>query len=219
MSLSLVTPPTEEPISVDELRTHLRLEGADDSENSLLSGLIEAARLRVETETRRQVVTATYDMFLDEFPQRKASDDWGVDSALPPQDREFGRKLSLDAIEFPLPPLQSVVSVQYLDGNEDLQTVSSSVYRVDAVSEPGRVIPAPDSFWPVGTSRVPNAVQIRFIAGYGDASEVPASVKVAIKELCGHWYENREAVSAVRLMEIPLGISAILAPNRWGSYV
>jgi hypothetical protein len=219
MALSIVSAPSEEPVSVEELRVHLRLDGADDSENTLLGGLISAARARVETMLRKQIVTATYDLFLDSFPLRKDGEGWGIDKAHPPQDRERGKKLEIEQIEIPLPPLQSVTSVKYTDANAVLQTIDSSLYSVDSVSLPGRIIPTPSSNWPSSLDRIPNAVEIRFVAGYGLAVDVPESIKLAIKFLAAHWYENREATSGIKLQSTPMGVDALLDAEQWGSYV
>lgn len=46
------------------------------------------------------------------------------------------------------------------------------------------------------------------------ADALPA-VKMAIKLLVGHWYENREAASEVRIEDAPLAFGALIAPLRW----
>ena len=58
-----------------------------------------------------------------------------------------------------------------------------------------------------------DAVTVTYKAGYGDAaSAVPPRTKHAIKLLLGHLWRNREAVSAVRLTEVPMAIDALLRP-------
>jgi Phage gp6-like head-tail connector protein len=83
-------------------------------------------------------------------------------------------------------------------------------YVVDTHCEPGRIFPgSPGSLWP-NVLFLPNAVQIHFTAGYGDASKVPAGLKVAIKMLVANWYENREAAAAGHFGEIPSHIQTLL---------
>jgi uncharacterized phiE125 gp8 family phage protein len=54
-------------------------------------------------------------------------------------------------------------------------------------------------------------VTIVYKAGYGDAStDVPDKTIAAIKLFCGHLYENRIAVTDMNLIEIPLGVKALL---------
>lgn len=217
MSLSLITPPAEEPVTVSELREHLRLESSDDSENVLLSGLIIGARQRVETLLRRQIITAAYDLFLDEFPYRRGGR-WGAYQRNPVGGGSIGDIYDISAIYLPLPPLQSVTSVSYIDANEVTQVVAASNYIVDASSEPARIVPVSTFTWPTPGGR-PNAVITRFVTGYGDASFVPENIKIAIKMLAAHWYENREEGSSIRIRENPIGIDALLDAERWGNYV
>jgi uncharacterized phiE125 gp8 family phage protein len=73
----------------------------------------------------------------------------------------------------------------------------------DADSEPPRVFPLAQQYWPATVS-VPNAVQIHFTAGYGDhADDVPARALVLILQLTGNWYENRESTSELDMRAIP----------------
>lgn len=173
MRLTLVTPPTVAPLSLDETKAHLRVEF--DKEDDLIRGLITGAREAFERETGRQLLTATWRLFLDRFPR-------------------FDR----EPIELPRPPLQSVSSIKYLDSAGAEQPWASSEYTTEALSGPkaerGVVFPKPDKEYPV-TRVIPNAVTIDFIAGYGDeAEDVPEEIKEVLLAWIGHRYENREAV-------------------------
>ncbi len=66
MALTLFTPPTAEPVSLEEAKRHLRVDGNDEDVDIL--GLITAAREQAERHTRRQLLTATWDLKLDRFP-------------------------------------------------------------------------------------------------------------------------------------------------------
>lgn len=196
MSLYLVTAPTPEPLTRLELEQQfLRVTTSDEEE--LLDSLIVVARERAELETGRALCTQTWDYKLDEFPLT-------------------------DSIELPLAPLISVTSVKYVDVDGVEQTWSSANYTVDAPAGPyankGRVIRNYDvTSWPdVRTQRL--AVTVRFVAGYGDADDVPEQVKHAMKLMIGHWYENRQDVSTLdrgeTMIGIPMGASALLSPFR-----
>lgn len=41
------------------------------------------------------------------------------------------------------------------------------------------------------------------------------TVKMAIRLLVGHWYENREAVAEANISSVPLAFDALIAPLRW----
>jgi uncharacterized phiE125 gp8 family phage protein len=192
MGLSLVTAPAAEPISATEAKAHCRVDHSLD--DTLIGTLITAARQRIETWQRRQLVTATWDWKLDDFPRDG--------------DRTF---------YVPLPPLQSITSITYVDADGNSQTLSSSVYTVDAVSEPGRIVEAYGQSWPA-TRKQPNAVTVRFVAGYGLAAAVPEATKAALKLLVGHWFANREAVQPGTLTELPLAVERLLDVGDWGDY-
>jgi len=66
MSLTIVTPPAEEPVTLTEAKNHLRVDLSDD--DSLISALIVAAREHAEAITRRAFITQTLKLSLDAFP-------------------------------------------------------------------------------------------------------------------------------------------------------
>lgn len=98
-------------------------------------------------------------------------------------------------IDLPLPPLQSVESVTYTDPDGVEQTFAE--FEADTVG--GSVAPAYGVYWPA-TRAVPNAVRVRFKAGYL-AGECPFSIRAAILLLVGALYENREAYHTGKLVE------------------
>lgn len=115
----------------------------------LLNMLITAARQHAETYLKRKLITQTLDLHLDSFPC------W--------------------TIKIPV-PLQSVTAITYYDTDGVEQTLAADQYLVDSTTEPARITPAPTLVWPVTQYRN-NAVKVRFVAGYGAASTVPACVK------------------------------------------
>ncbi len=136
-------PPVEEPVLLGELMAYLDLD--DDSEKVMLQGLVSAARIQAELITRRQLVTATYDVSFEDFPFNAMR----------------GRGLpDAGILRLPKPPLQSVTSIKYIDSAGVQQTLSSALYQVDIASEPGRVLPVYGQYWPV-TRRQMNAVTVR----------------------------------------------------------
>ena len=164
--LSLVTPAATEPVTLDEVRRQLAL-GDNTTHDAMLLTYIAAARDYVERYTNRQLVTATWDLQIDWFP------------------------LGLEPIYLPRGPLQSVTSITYLAAADGASTTwSSANYRVLTSTDPGKIVPAfsvayPASRWIAG------AVTIRFVAGYGAASAVPAQLKQAILLLVTNLFESR----------------------------
>lgn len=184
-ALSLVTAPTTEPVTVDDFKSHSRID-ADEEDASTITGYLKASRKLVETYLRRQLITATYRFSLDRFP--------------------------CDCIELPLPPVQSVSALAYVDSDGTTQTWDSSNYRLDTYSEPARIEPAYNVSWP--TIRcVSNAVNVTFVCGYGAAGAVPDTIKTAIKITTAVLFEMRD-VSA----PLPEQAKHLLMSERWGSY-
>ena len=185
--LTLITAPTSEPITIDEVISHLRIDGSD--EYGLIESYIKAARVYCEKWQNRAYIPQTWMLDLDDFPDE-------------------------DYINIPLPPLQSVSSVVYYDTDDNNYTLSTSEYLVDIDNEPGRIYLNYSKTWPSITLRPANAVEITFIAGYGDADDVPQHIKQAILLLVGHMYENREATSFQNFTELPFAVESLLWTDR-----
>jgi hypothetical protein len=58
MTSTLIAPPGEEPVTLAAAKAYCRVDASD--EDALFTGLIAAARLEVETETGRALVTQTW---------------------------------------------------------------------------------------------------------------------------------------------------------------
>jgi len=189
MALVLVTGPATEPVSKEDAKAHLRVDGTDD--DAYITALIVTARRHVEAILRRALMPQTWKLVLDSWPD--------------------------DVLKLPKPPLTSVSSVAYLDEDGESQTFASANYVVDTNSEPGRLTLAKGASWPSGELYTLGAVQIQFVAGYADADAVPQEYKQAILLLAGHFYENREAVVAAQganIQELPMAVQALLMPTR-----
>lgn len=182
MTLQLVTPPAEEPVTLSEAKLHLRADFDDD--NDLINMLIEAARVAVETITLRQLVTARWRMVLDSFPGPSMM---GV---------PFGQPFSLPdhAILIPKAPIANVVSIEYQDMGGVWQIMPATDYVVDSACEPARITPIFGRIWPINLPQI-GSVRVTFDAGYGDATTVPAGLKSWMKLRIGSLYAHREEVA------------------------
>jgi len=195
MALKLITPPAVEPVTLDEAKEHLRVDGTN--EDNLIAALIAAARRWCEQFQRRAYITQIWELWLNEWPCDTAGYSKGY-------------------ITVPRPPLQDVTSIKYYGTDNVEYTFDSGNYFVDTKSEPGRVVLGYNKSWPSATLRPANGVVVIFTAGYGDtADKVPGEVKHAIKLLIGHWYENREAVIVGSISRgIELAVNSLLWPDR-----
>lgn len=67
MTFVVAVAPTEEPVTVAELKTHARISGTlSDTE---IGAMITAARQYAEAELGRWIITQTVDAYFDSFPQ------------------------------------------------------------------------------------------------------------------------------------------------------
>ncbi len=96
--------------------------------------------------------------------------------------------------------------------------LASTAYQVDARSQPGRLIAAPSTYWPVTLTDTFNAVTILYTSGYGaTGSSVPRALRQAMLLLIGQWHEHREEVvidSRLSLIEMPVAAKALCSPFR-----
>jgi len=162
-------------------------------EDTLITGFIKAAREYCEGYQNRAYITQTWELLLDEFP-----------------DSPF---------QLPLPPLQWTIaadmSITYYDTALAPHIIATADYQVDVDSYKGRVCPAYGKSWPIVTLRPMNGVVVQFKAGYGDAAaDVPELVRLAIKVLAGHMYENREATDVKKHFEVPFAVHSLLGLDR-----
>lgn len=166
MALRQTVEPASEPLDLaTEVKPFLRVE--HDRDDGVINGLIAEARFDCEHQTERQLVTATWKLTLDGFP-----------------DGNGGAVL-------PRPPLLSIVSVVYVATDGTSTTLDSGEYAADTESEPGWLVLAYGSTgWPSVRDQA-NAVAITYTAGYGAASAVPQALKQLMLAQIALKYDNR----------------------------
>lgn len=171
--LVLFTAPTLYPISLDELKLHLRIETEvveDFTEDALLDAIRFAAISHVEDVTRRKLLTQTWDMYLDGFPNGKY-------------------------IKIPFGNLQSITHVKYTDSDGAQTTMAvTTEYLVETNGEQcGRVVLPYGESWPSFTAYTSHPVVVRFVCGWTTAALVPSQIKMAIRMVGADLYSNRES--------------------------
>jgi uncharacterized phiE125 gp8 family phage protein len=148
--------PATEPVAVEEMRAHLRLNGSE--EDSSLSGFLKAARTHIEQATRRALISQSWRLYLDGWP--------------------VGR-----IVRLPVSPVQSVDQITVYDRDGNASQLQPSDWQLDRSAQPERVkiklgagLPASDMM----------AAEIDFTAGYGAAaSDVPENFRQAVRLLAG----------------------------------
>lgn len=185
----LVTAPTQEPVSLQEVKDFLRY--YDSDEDGLILDLARSARLLVESHTQRQLVTATWKLHLDRFP---AGD-----------------------IQIRKIPVTSVSSITYYDTNGTSQTWDSDEYETDMLTYPALVRAGYGYYFPSTRSGKLNAVTIQFVAG-SSVSAVDRRAKTAILLLTKHLFDNRDLVTPETLTETPMAFQALVNSLKWTAY-
>ncbi|MBO6918243.1 MAG: phage head-tail connector protein [Rhizobiaceae bacterium] len=67
MTLVITQPPIAEPVTLDEVKTHLRID--HDKEDDLLNALISTAREYLESRTQLALITQSWRLCLDAWPK------------------------------------------------------------------------------------------------------------------------------------------------------
>jgi uncharacterized phiE125 gp8 family phage protein len=147
-------------------------------EDALIIDFITAARQYAESYIDRAIATQTRDLTLDAFCNSLRTE-----------------------------PIQSIISVKYLDQNHVEQVVDSTNYHVNALAGVVQAINA----WP-SAANISGAITVRYEAGM---ASIPLSIAQAILMLVAHWYEQREASMRSVSREVEFSVHALLAPYRW----
>lgn len=190
MSLSLVTPPLNEPLRLEDVKQQVQqFTNVDDA--LLRTFIAPAARERGELATRRAWIQQTWDWFLSGFPSNQSY------------------------FEVPKPPLVRVVFLKYTDVAGTVHTLTEGTdYVVEAPAGPrcarGTIALPFSGVWPFAKPQ-PKSVQIRFVCGYGTTGEaVPAILRQAALMDCATLYLHRESLlSGTSVMELPGSTPAI----------
>ena len=193
--LQLITPAASGAVTLQEAKDYLRL--SDAANDGFLQSAIQAVSLRFESFTRRALVAQAWDLWLDSPPEEAI-------------------------LEIPKPPLQSVTFIKSYGADNTATVFDAANYTADLVSVPGRVVLNSGAAWPSAV-RGFNSIQIRFAAGYADASQVPSDIKQGAL----HWLkllaagksrlfesdENSAALGELSRAEIPPAVRGF-----WDAY-
>lgn len=161
MALLRTGAPTAEPVTISEAKGFLRLAGS--TEDTLIEGLIRAAREDVERTTGLALIDQGWRLAVDRIP-------------------------ASDVVPLPRHPVREIIAVTTYGTEGEASLVGAGDYQADLVSRPARLLfrkrPEP--------MRAINGLEIDFRAGFGEAGiDVPDLLRRAILVLVAHWYEFR----------------------------
>jgi uncharacterized phiE125 gp8 family phage protein len=183
----LLAGPAVEPITLAEAKQFLRVEHDDDDD--VVAALIAGSRIHVETQTRRALITQSWRLTRDVWPEA------GCVALLPVPVR------TLDAIR-----------VYKSDGTT--LALDLAGFALDKSDAPARLSPVHGV--PPAPERPAAGIEIDITCGYGGAgTTVPEPLRHAIRLLVAHWYENRGVVAASgEIALLPQSVAALIAPYR-----
>lgn len=177
------TEPTDEPISVAELRRHLREDSKEHDEQ--LRSLITVARKTIEeVYLWRALIDQTVIEYFDGFA---------------------------DGMELRWSPIDSITSITYLDTNGSEQTLASSVYEAGSENGWGIVRLKYSQTFPSTRSHA-DVVWIEYTAGYGTSSDdVPEGIRHAILLYAGGLHDGDPPLPAIDALLAPYTMQRVFS--------
>ena len=192
--------PTVEPVTLALARSHLRLETTGSPPTHPDDSLIETVYLPAAREACEQYLGAslapqTVELTLSGFPS------WS--GLTQPRD-----------IELPFGPVLAIDAFTYVAGGV---TLGFADYNFDSFGDRVRLLET--ATWP-NTDDVPNAVTVRYEAGYStpdsspNPAPLPASIRAAILLTLSQIYDNCQEGTICDISDLPVGVKYLLDPYR-----
>lgn len=161
MATRSITHPASEPVTLEEVKSDLRVD--HDEDDVLITSLISGAREQCEHILGRSIMEQTWEKVMSCFPHE---------------------------IQLYYPEIIEVTSIKYIDASTANETtLATDQYHVDIDSEPGLIRSAPGCNWPSALN-LSNAIRVEYKAGYESLEKVPASLKNWIKLAVRYMYDN-----------------------------
>lgn len=172
----IVTPPTEDPLTLDILKSWLRLDPSDSSEDAILCLLMKQAVSCFETVSRRTLMNTGFQTF---------------------------RTCWFQFYELRRSKLVSIDDVTYNDENQVNQLIDPSNYYSNSENAYSKLIFTNTFDYPVKSSQA-DSIQIKFTAGLAATTEdVPADIQMALMEHITFLYENRGDCACDDMSSVP----------------
>lgn len=177
-SWALVTAPVLWPITIDEGKDQARI--TTNLQDSLVDSYIRAATDAAQDTLHRGLLTQTWQLSLPWFAECMT-----LPMAAPLQNA-------------PLASPSTAPIVQYYDANGTLQTLATTVYDVDTVARPGRIVRAATQAWPsLQADRRAGRVVITYVVGWTDPALIPERIRQGIRMYVAYLDADREGLSEV----------------------
>ena len=178
--IQVITEPTQEPLSLQEVKDYLRVE--DNTDERTLRPLIETARRWCEEHINRSLLQTTYRQFIDSIADEVPLTEGLTDG---PDLNYYKNYIVLSKS-----PIISVTHIKTYNDADESTTFASSKYYLDNAREPGRIVLRNGETFPTAL-RLANAIEIEYVAGYSSISQIPEPLKVGMLQHIAFMYEQR----------------------------
>ena len=181
----LITPPVEEPLTLAEAKTYLRV--TSSTEDALITALIVAARTAVERYLGVALLTQTLAQW--EGLEDRAGGPWWSGTVEAPRTILSGSMFTLQ-----IRPATAVTEVAFYDEADAATVASPTVYQVDLVNPrfKARIALRRGQVWPMVVPRPLNAVKITYTAGFAaSAATLPGDLRTGVLQALAYLYEHR----------------------------
>jgi len=177
MESILVMAPDFQPVTLDEVKEHLRIDYPEMDQDLYLQGLLDSAVDQIEKKLNRRLITQTVDVLVESWP-----DVWQI---------------------LPYGQTQSIGQIECVDVDGNAQVIPQDTYVLYFSGTDSARIVFNDKlnlpFILLGSQ-----ITIRLVCGYGDTgASVPASIRAAIKLLVGDMFDGEDSTLAVDRLLMP----------------
>lgn len=160
-----MTAPEAEPVELAKAKQYLRIDAGDESFDDEVETFIAASRAEIEQICNTRMITQEMLLVTDSFA---------------------------DLAHLPIGPIQSIVSIHYVDAAGDEQLVDAAYYELISGVLESQIVSVPGFSWPTVRKRV-DAVRVTAMVGYGEAgTDVPRDLYFVILQAIRAKFDGRE---------------------------
>jgi uncharacterized phiE125 gp8 family phage protein len=191
----LVTAPAVELLTVSEAKAHLRF--TSSSKDAEITRMIKAFRVNIERYLHRALITQTWKVYYDR---------WCNEMRIP-----FGNLQLVTGSVDPVVEKRPLIKYRDLDGTLT-ELDEDDHYWVVKSTDPACIVRKYDATFPELQYGRPDAIEITFKCGYGDAATaVPEDIIHALKVMLTDYFEHPGSiVIGDRVNKIPDHITALI---------